>query len=284
MFNNLVSISTFSNVLSLINSAICLFSVYKYHQTSNNKWLRYSSYMFLIYLLIDFCLECYIGIIERSQYILHHLISIIFIIWGVTFNFVDNNLLQSFLIMESSTLLLSTNILIKNYLDFTSKNEPTFLTSVLNKISMINYICFLPLFIYVRFYQFFKNVVFNLDVYVRLLSPTTNNLFYINRIVFLFLIGFIIINLYWLVLIFKNTSKKIKGLINPNKKNKSDIDTTEISADETPITINKEVETTIVETPILSETNKSETNKSETNKSEELVTINEQLDKSNINN
>jgi hypothetical protein len=144
---------------------------------------------------------------------------------------------------------------------------------------MINYICFLPLFIYVRFYQFFKNVVFNLDVYVRLLSPTTNNLFYINRIVFLFLIGFIIINLYWLVLIFKNTSKKIKGLINPNKKNKSDIDTTETSADETPITINKEVETSIVETPIASETNKSETNKSE-----ELVTINEQLDKSNINN
>ena len=87
---------------------------------------------------------------------------------------------------------------------------------------MTNYICFLPLFIYVRFYQFFKNVIFNLDVYVRLLSPTTNNLFYINRIIFLFLIGFIIINLYWLVLIFKNTSKKIKGLINPNKKNKTE--------------------------------------------------------------
>jgi hypothetical protein len=180
--------------------------------------------------------------------------------------------------MESSTLLLSTNILIKNYLDFTSKNEPTFLTSVLNKISMINYICFLPLFIYVRFYQFFKNVVFNLDVYVRLLSPTTNNLFYINRIVFLFLIGFIIINLYWLVLIFKNTSKKIKGFINPNKKNKSDIDTTETSVDEKPIAIGKEIDEVEVETPIASETNKSETNKSE-----ELVTINEQLDKSNIN-
>jgi hypothetical protein len=187
--------------------------------------------------------------------------------------------------MESSTLLLSTNILIKNYLDFTSKNEPTFLTSILNKISIINYICFLPLFIYVRFYQFFKNVVFNLDVYVRLLSPTTNKLFYINRIVFLFLIGFIIINLYWLVLIFKNTFKKIKGFINPNKKNKSDIDTTETSLDEKPITINKEVETSIVETPItISKEIEVETPIiSETNKSEELVTINEQLDKSNIN-
>jgi hypothetical protein len=69
--------------------------------------------------------------------------------------------------------------------------------------------------------------------------------------------------------------KKIKGIINPNKKNKSDIDTTKISVDEKPITISKEIE---VETPILSETNKSETNKSE-----ELVTINEQLDKSNLN-
>ena len=222
MFNNLVSVSTISNLLSLINSLICVFSVYKYHQTNNNKWLRYSSYAFLTYLLIDFSLDCYIGIIERSQYILHHLISIIFIIWGVIFNFVDDNLLQSFLIMESSTILLSSNILIKNYLDFTSKNEPTFLTSTLNKISMTNYICFLPLFIYVRFYQFFKNVIFNLDVYVRLLSPTTNILFYINRIIFLFLIGFIIINLYWLVLIFKHTFKKIKGFINPNKKNKSE--------------------------------------------------------------
>jgi hypothetical protein len=184
--------------------------------------------------------------------------------------------------MESSTLLLSTNILIKNYLDFTSKNEPTFLTSVLNKISIINYICFLPLFIYVRFYQFFKNVIFNLDVYVRLLSPTTNNLFYINRIIFLFLIGFIIINLYWLVLIFKNTFKKIKGFINPNKKNKSDVNTKETSVVETPIAISKEVEAE-VETPIVSETNLSETNLSETNKSEEIVTINEQLDKSNLN-
>jgi hypothetical protein len=188
--------------------------------------------------------------------------------------------------MESSTILLSTNILIKNYLDFTSKNEPTFLTSVLNKISMTNYICFLPLFIYVRFYQFFKNVIFNLDVYVRLLSPTTNNLFYINRIIFLFLIGFIIINLYWLVLIFKNTSKKIKGLINPNKKNKSDVDTKETSVVETPIAISKEVE---VEKPItISKEVEVEVEVetsiiSETNKSEEIVTINEQLDKSNLN-
>jgi hypothetical protein len=156
------------------------------------------------------------------------------------------------------------------------------LTSVLNKISIINYICFLPLFIYVRFYQFFKNVIFNLDVYVRLLSPTTNNLFYINRIIFLFLIGFIIINLYWLVLIFKNTFKKIKGFINPNKKNKSDVNTKETSVVETPIAISKEVEAE-VETPIVSETNLSETNLSETNKSEEIVTINEQLDKSNLN-
>lgn len=282
MFNNLVSVSTISNVLSLINSLFCVFSVYKYHQTNNNKWLRYSSYMFLIYLLIDFSFDCYIGIIERSQYILHHLISIIFIIWGVTFNFVDDNLLQTFLKMESSTLLLSTNILIKNYLDFTSKNEPTFLTSVLNKISIINYICFLPLFIYVRFYQFFKNVVFNLDVYVRLLSPTTNNLFYINRIIFLFLIGFIIINLYWLVLIFKNTFKKIKGFINPNKKNNSEHVTTETSVDEKPITTSKEVE---IETPITinKEVEVEKPNISETNLNNESVTTNEQLDKSNLN-
>ena len=282
MFNNLVSVSTISNVLSLINSAFCVFSVYKYHQTNDNKWLRYSSYMFLTYLLIDFCLDCYIGIIERSQYILHHLISIIFIIWGVTFNFVDDNLLQSFLIMESSTLLLSTNILIKNYLDFTSKNEPTFLTSVLNKISMTNYICFLPLFIYVRFYQFFKNVIFNLDVYVRLLSPTTNNLFYINRIIFLFLIGFIIINLYWLVLIFKNTSKKIKGLINPNKKNKTE--NVAISEQtEKPVTSENVVISEQTDKPVTSENVTSEnvviSEQTEKPVTSENVVISEQTDK-----
>jgi hypothetical protein len=105
---NLVSTSTFSNATSLINSLFCVFSVYKYNQTNNNKWFRYCSYVFLIYLFIDLCLDFYTGIIERAQYILHHLISITFILWGVTFNFAYDNLIKSFLIMESSTIILTT--------------------------------------------------------------------------------------------------------------------------------------------------------------------------------
>jgi len=185
-----------------------------YKKTSDLKWFKYFSYVFLTYLYIDLCLDINTGMFERAQYILHHVLSIFFTLWGITYNFGIDNMpltMYTFLITESSTFFLNFNILIKKYLDFTSNNEPTMLTYILEKMSVLNYVFFIPLFIYTRIYKCFSEVMFNPDCYNILLSPRNDSFYYLNRCVVLFLFVFASLNVYWLYLIFKNTYKKLSN-------------------------------------------------------------------------
>jgi hypothetical protein len=185
-----------------------------YKKTGDLKWFKYFSYVFLTYLCIDLCLDINTGLFERAQYILHHALSIFFTLWGITYNFgIDNMplIMYTFLMTESSTFFLNFNILIKKYLDFTSNAEPTMLTYILEKMSVLNYVFFIPLFIYTRLYKCFIEVIFNPDFYNILLSPRNDISYYLNRCVIIFLFVFTSLNIYWLYLIFKNTYKKLSN-------------------------------------------------------------------------
>ena len=82
MSNNLMTIPTVSNLLSLINSILVVFFVYKYKSTNDKKWFHITAIVMFIYLCIDICLDVHTGISERISYIIHHIISIFLILWG----------------------------------------------------------------------------------------------------------------------------------------------------------------------------------------------------------
>ena len=238
MFNNLMSISTFSIIFSLINALITVFFSYNYKKTNDTKWLKYITSIILIYLFIDLTLEINIGFNERITIIIHHLISIFFTLWARINNYgiyLLPEMVYAILITESSTIFLNINKLIKIYLDSNSNaNSQSSLTSILKNVSTINYLFFLPLFVYFRNYKIFIDGIFNPDFYAKLLAPRDDIYYYLNRFVLLMLVALSALNIYWLIPIFKSTYKKLMHLFkckpdkgikkNENEDKKSSVD------------------------------------------------------------
>ena len=117
-------------------------------------------------------------------------------------------MVYAILITESSTIFLNINKLIKIYLDSNSNaNSQSSLTSILKNVSTINYLFFLPLFVYFRNYKIFIDGIFNPDFYAKLLAPRDDIYYYLNRFVLLMLVALSALNIYWLIPIFKSTYK-----------------------------------------------------------------------------
>ena len=220
MFNNLISISTFSIIFSLINAIVTVFCVYIYKKTNDTKWLKYITSIIVIYLFIDLILEINVGITERITIIIHHLISIFFTLWARINNYgiyLLPEMVYAILVTESSTIFLNINKLIKIYLDSNANSASSF-TSILKNISTMNYLFFLPLFVYFRNYKIFIDGIFNPEFYAKLLAPRDDIYHYLNRIVLLMLVALSALNIYWLIPVVKGTYKKISHLF----KDKSD--------------------------------------------------------------
>jgi hypothetical protein len=174
----------------------------------------------VIYLFIDLILEINVGITERITIIIHHLISIFFTLWARINNYgiyLLPEMVYAILVTESSTIFLNINKLIKIYLDSNANSASSF-TSILKNISTMNYLFFLPLFVYFRNYKIFIDGIFNPEFYAKLLAPRDDIYHYLNRIVLLMLVALSALNIYWLIPVVKGTYKKISHLF----KDKSD--------------------------------------------------------------
>ena len=123
MFNNIISISTLSIILSLINSLLTVVFVYKYKSTNDTKWLKHITLIMLTYNILDLILEIKLGVSERITFIVHHLVSIICNAWarincyGIS---ILPEIVCTLLVTESSTIFLNINKLIKLYLSWRS--------------------------------------------------------------------------------------------------------------------------------------------------------------------
>jgi hypothetical protein len=126
-------------------------------------------------------------------------------------------MVYAILVTESSTIFLNINKLIKIYLDSNANSASSF-TSILKNISTMNYLFFLPLFVYFRNYKIFIDGIFNPEFYAKLLAPRDDIYHYLNRIVLLMLVALSALNIYWLIPVVKGTYKKISHLF----KDKSD--------------------------------------------------------------
>ena len=222
MFNNIISISTLSVILSLINSLLTVVFVYKYKSTNDTKWLKHITLIMLTYNILDLILEIKLGVSERITFIVHHLVSIICNAWarincyGIS---ILPEIVYTLLVTESSTIFLNINKLIKLYLENNTSTSAS-LTNILKNVTSINYVFFLPLFVYFRIYKTFNNGVFNPNFYATLLSNRDDIWHYVNRVILLCLTAFSVLNIYWLILICKATFKKFSHLF----KSKTDKD------------------------------------------------------------
>jgi hypothetical protein len=280
MFTDLMSLSTFSSAMSIFNSIMSVLSAYQYKTGNRTFFSKIMPIILLVYLVIDTCLHIYTGAIDNLQYIIHHVVSICFTLWGTINNYgIDNfkNVVYILLITESSTFFLNLNMLIKKYLEFNANSGSTLLKTVLEKISVLNYVFFIPLFIYTRFYKVFSELLFNPDFYTSLLSPRDDIYHYLNRGILVFLLAFTILNFYWMYLIFKNTSRKlikfVKSKLKSDDKMTNDNDEEDFSDPK-----EKTNETTKPKTneskELTNETTKPKTNESKepkTNESKELT-------------
>lgn len=229
MLTDLMSLSTFSSVMSLFNSSMSVLTAYQYKKGTSNILFKIMPIIMLTYLTLDTCIHIYNGGVENIQFILHHIFCIFFTLWGKINNYgIDNfsHVLYILILTESSTFFLNSNVLIKKYLNFTSKSGPTLLKTILEKISVLNYVIFIPLFIYTRFNKVFSDILFNPEFYTSLLSPRDDIYHYLNRGILVFILAFTILNFYWIYLILISTSKKlmkfIKSKMNPDDKKAHD--------------------------------------------------------------
>jgi hypothetical protein len=182
----------------------------------------------LIYNFVDLILEINLGVTERISFIVHHLISIICNSWARINSYgisILPEMVYALLVTESSTIFLNINKLIKIYLESNS-NTSSSLTNILKNITSLNYLFFLPLFIYFRIYRIFIDGVFNPNFYATLLAPRDDIWYYINRIILLCLPAISLLNIYWLIPVYKATHKKFSHLFksktDKEHKNKDD--------------------------------------------------------------
>jgi hypothetical protein len=211
-----------SNILSILSAIFCVYFMYKYDKTKDNKWFVYSAYAFAPYLILDTCFNLYIGFNQTKEYILHHILSIIFICWGIVSKFGMENvpdMLYSSLQFETSTIFLNTRKWIFKYLKFVEANKEKMnskstLTSIIKCLNPVNELLFVSTFIYYRIYKFGYLVMFNSDTYVKLFDG--NRFGYINRFIILLIYTLYFLNIYWLGLMVKKFTKITCNLFKHN--------------------------------------------------------------------
>lgn len=222
IFNNIniinipisIPIPIFSSILSFINSVLCVLFMYKYNETKDTKWFIYLSYIFLSFLVIDLSLNIYMCLnplpkydnINHYESIFHHIITFVLTTWSITFRFgIDliPDIIYKIILFEINTIFLNIRFWIKEYL---KSNNQSLENPFVTKIQLFNDIIFATFFIYNRCYIGLKDIMFNKDIYIKLLS--IDNCYFLNRFIIVIIIIFLLLNLYWSGLIIKGLYKK----------------------------------------------------------------------------
>lgn len=225
-------IPIFSSILSFINASCCILFMKEYNKSGDKKWFKNLSYLYLTNLFIDLFIQIYVCVTKpyqlTNQYetIIHHVLTILLILYGITFNFGINvipDVVCKILLFETSTIFFDINIWIKEYLKNKMDNMSPF-TTIIKKIKPFNEYLFGITFIYHRCFIFLKDIIFNKDNYIKLLAVENNN--NISKLAIGAIFAFLILNLYWCSLIFKKVFSDliINKFFNLEKEKKNDVE------------------------------------------------------------
>ena len=232
LVNMLQHIPIFSSILSFINASCCIMFMNEYTKTGDKKWFKNLSYLYLTNLFIDLFIQIYVCIAKpyqlTNQYetIIHHVLTILLILYGITFNFgidVIPNIVCKLLLFETSTIFFDINIWVKEYLK-NKMDDTSLLTTIIKKIKPFNEYLFGITFIYHRCFIFLKDIIFNKDNYTKIFEvqehPNVRN-FAIGAV-----FAFLILNIYWCSLILKRVYKEFiaDNFFNLEKENKNDVE------------------------------------------------------------
>ena len=225
-------IPIFSSILSFINASCCIIFMNEYNKTGDKKWFKNLSYLYLTNLFIDLIIQIYVCITKpyqlTNQYetIIHHVLTILLILWGITFNFaidVIPDIVCKMLLFETSTIFVNINIWVKEYLK-NKIDDVSLLTTIIKKIKPFNEFLLVTTFIYHRCFIFLKDIIFNKDNYTKIFAIENNS--NISKLAVGIIFAFLILNLYWCVYILKRVYREVivDKFLNLEKEKKNDVE------------------------------------------------------------
>ena len=225
-------IPIFSSILSFINASSCIICMNKYNKTGDKKWFKNLSYLYLTNLFIDLIIQIYVCIAKpyqlTNQYesIIHHVLTILLILYGITYNFAIDilpNIVCKLLLFETSTIFLDINIWIKEFIK-NKIDDTSLLTTIIKKIKPFNEYLLVTTFIYHRCFIFLKDIIFNKDNYTKIFAIQEHpNL---HKLAIGSIFAFLILNLYWCVYILKRVYREVivDKFFNLEKEKKNDVE------------------------------------------------------------
>jgi hypothetical protein len=226
MFQNIFSKMTtitnlefFQSILSFLNAVFCVYFMYKYNETNDLKYFKYTMcYVILPFLIIDLALNVYL-IMNKTEKkscmeaIFHHIITLLLILWANLYGAHHlPDVVCNLVMFESSSIFLNIRFWIREYLKvIEGKTVPNFVTILQN----VNELLFFIFFIYFRCYVFLKDIIFNKSVYETLIGSGI----FVNKIFIGVIFVFLLLNFYWSFIICKSGYKKINNMVNDKYKN-----------------------------------------------------------------
>ena len=216
------NLELFQSILSFLNAVFCVFFMYKYNETKDPKYFKYTMYYVILpFLIIDFTINIYLIVNkpenERKsclETIFHHLITLLLILWSYFFGISHlPDITYNVYMFEISSIFLNIRFWIKEYLKTIEGEAVPKLISI---FQTFNELLFFISFIYFRCYVFLKEIIFNKNFYDKLIGSgmILNKLFI--GVVFIFLL----LNFYWSSIICKSFYKRINKII--QEKNQTD--------------------------------------------------------------
>lgn len=210
----------FQSILSFLNAVFCVFFMYKYNETKDPKYFKYTMYYVILpFLIIDFTINIYLIVNkpenERKsclEAIFHHLITLLLILWSYFFG-ISNlpDVVYSVYMFESSSIFLNIRFWIREYLKTIEDNSVPKLISILQPV---NETLFFISFIYYRCYVFLKDIIFNKNFYDKLIG--SGKIF--NKLFIGVAFTFLLLNFYWSSIICKSLYKRIGKIIQEKKQ------------------------------------------------------------------
>lgn len=226
MFQNIFSKMTtntnlefFQSILSFLNAVFCVYFMWKYNETKDLVYFKYTMYYVLIpFLIIDLALNVYL-IMNKTEKkscveaVFHHIITFFLSIWGYFIGMYHTpDVVYNLVMFESSSIFLNIRFWIREYLKtIDGKVVPKFITILQN----INEGLFTIYFIYFRCYVFLKDIIFNKSVYDKLIGSGM----LVNKIFIGVIFVFLLLNFYWSSIICKSGYKKAIKFIQEKRNN-----------------------------------------------------------------
>ena len=220
MFQNIFSKMTtitnlefFQSILSFLNAVFCVYFMYKYNETKDLIYFRYTTYYVIIpFLIIDLALNVYL-IMNKTEKkscveaVFHHIITFFLSIWGYFIGMYHTpDVVYNLVMFESSSIFLNIRFWIREYLKaIDNKPIPKLVTILQN----VNEALFTIYFIYFRCYVFLKDIIFNKSVYETLIGSGI----FVNKIFIGVIFVFLLLNFYWSFIICKSGCKKTINII-----------------------------------------------------------------------